>query len=195
MEKIKLFLDFDSTIVNTSEVGLDILNERYGTNYKLKDLKKYDYSDLFPDVGIMVVSKILYSDEFFDRLKFIDGVLDFIEPNRKKFDFYIVTRSNYTVDRKKMQWINLNFPENISPKLISVLPWQTKRCVDMHGGIFIDDVYDNLEKSNASVRILFAPNPESEWSKYKNLDNFYVTSSWKDINKILDFMVKHKEFI
>ena len=46
---MKLFIDFDNTIANSSEVIVDMLNEHFGKSENFEKLRKYDFSDLFPE--------------------------------------------------------------------------------------------------------------------------------------------------
>lgn len=187
MEPINLFLDFDSTIVNTSEVVLEILNKNFHKDFKIEELKKYDYSDLFPEVNGLILRKIFHSDYFFSKLKFIDGCFDIIGKYPERFRVTIVTKTSKPIDVKKTLWLNEHYPKNLDYTVTFVYPFEEKNKVDMSGGVFIDDVIDNIRISNAKVKILYAPN-STEWNKYDNLDEIYVASSWKEINDILDFM-------
>ena len=188
MDKIKLFLDFDSTLVNTNEVALNILNNKYGTSYKIEELKKYDYSDLFPDVNSMILKRIFESDELFENITFVEYCFDYIELHPDDFDITIVTKSTENIDPKKALWLNENFPSGLDYRVEFIRPYESKSKVDMSGGIFIDDVTDNLLESNAPMNILYAPN-KTEWNTVASNTNLFVVSSWNEINEILEFFV------
>lgn len=186
MGKIKLFLDFDSTLVNTSELLLKYLNEEHGTCFEISALKKYDYSDLFPGVTKKDLKKYFNSDRFFDELEFIPGATELLN----HFDISVVTRASDEEAAKKTHWLNMNLNPSILFRLYNIKSWENKSKVDMKDGIFIDDVIDNLRVSNAKIKILYVPNPDAEWTQYGNRDEIYVVSSWKEINNILRFYLE-----
>ena len=43
---MKLFIDFDNTIANSSEVIVDMLNEHFDKNENFEKLRKYDFSSM-----------------------------------------------------------------------------------------------------------------------------------------------------
>ena len=45
---IKVYLDFDNTLVDSNSAMIYLLNQEYGTNKSYEELKKYDFKDLFP---------------------------------------------------------------------------------------------------------------------------------------------------
>lgn len=71
-----------------------------------------------------------------------------------------------------------------------------KKCINMQGGIQIDDNMKSIENTNSTIKILFQNNNEFTWNKPKsNIDNLYIVQTWKEICQILEFFKKNPEFI
>ena len=51
---MKIGIDIDNVLVNTTECVLEYLNERTGLNLKLKDIKTYSIEDYVPKEMIVM---------------------------------------------------------------------------------------------------------------------------------------------
>ena len=66
---MNLYVDFDNTIVNSSEVIVKMLNEQFGENKDYRKLRKYDFKDLFPNCSYWDIEKYFESDKMFEQLE------------------------------------------------------------------------------------------------------------------------------
>lgn len=196
MEKLKIFLDCDDTLIDSSECIIEILNSKYGLNKKIDDLKDFEFKSIYKEMNSDKVFNLFESDDFWNSIKVKDGFnIDYFK--RKNLKPVVVSCGTKNNLNKKQKFIEDNFGFKFiglefTPEDFSL----NKSGIDMAGGIQIDDNYSSLEGTNAAIKILIQNNRRFEWSIPKaGEDNLYVVQDWNDIYKILDFVIKYPEFI
>ena len=190
---MKLFIDFDNTIANSSEVIVDMLNEHFDKNENFEKLRKYDFSDLFPECSYCDIEKFFNSDEMFERLKIFPNMIETVDAFKDFFDeisiVTIGTKDNLENKKRFLKGNNLELTfygiENNGRS--------DKSSVDMHNGVFIDDHIGCLHSSNAKIKILMKNVENGEWNKVEPNDDIYVVNNWYEVYSIFDFIKKNKE--
>lgn len=191
---MNLYVDFDNTIVNSSEVIVKMLNEQFGENKDYRKLRKYDFKDLFPNCSYWDIEKYFESDKMFEQLELYPESYNTLNSFKDKFEnITIVTIGTEDNIEKKRKFIKDKFSFNIDLIGIENHGRSNKSSVDMRDGVFIDDHVDCLHSSNAKVKILIKTSENAEWSKIEPNDDIYVVSNWYEIYSILDFITKNKE--
>ena len=192
---VKIFLDCDDTIMNSSECIIDLLNKKNGTNKTIRDLKDFHYRSIDKMLTDEDVIRLFESDEFWDSVDYNNGFLeikDFIDSN---FDVEVVscgTELNLKKKKEKLKPLGYKFT-GILIKDDSNL---CKKCIDMQNGIQIDDNMSSMSNTNAAIKILFQNNSDFTWNRPKpNADNLYVVQTWKQIFQILEFFKKYPDFV
>ncbi len=192
---MRIFLDCDDTIMNSSECIIDLLNKKNGTNKTIRDLKDFHYRSIDKTLTDEDVIKLFESDEFWSSVDYNGDFLDakdFIDSN---FDVEVVscgTELNLKKKKEKLKLLGYKFT-GILIKNDSNL---CKKCINMQDGIQIDDNMKSIENTNASIKILFQNNNDFTWNKPKsNIDNLYVVQTWKEIFQILEFLKKNPDFV
>lgn len=192
---MKIFLDCDDTIMNSSECIIDLLNKKNGTNKTIRDLKDFHYRSIDKMLTDEDVIRLFESDEFWDSVDYNNGFLeikDFIDSN---FDVEVVscgTELNLKKKKEKLKPLGYKFT-GILIKDDSNL---CKKCIDMQNGIQIDDNMSSMLNTNAAIKILFQNNSDFTWNRPKpNADNLYVVQTWKQIFQILEFFKKYPDFV
>lgn len=190
---MKLFIDFDNTIANSSEVIVDMLNEHFGKSENFEKLRKYDFSDLFPECSYWDIEKFFNSDEMFERLKIFPNMIETVDAFKDFFDeISIVTiGTKYNLENKK-RFLKENNLE-LTFYGIENNGRSDKSSVDMHNGVFIDDHIGCLHSSNAKIKILMKNVENGEWNKVEPNDDIYVVNNWYEVYSIFDFIKKNKE--
>lgn len=190
---MKLFIDFDNTIANSSEVIVDMLNEHFDKNENFEKLRKYDFSDLFPECSYWDIEKFFNSDEMFERLKIFPNMIETVDAFKDFFDeISIVTiGTKYNLENKK-RFLKENNLE-LTFYGIENNGRSDKSSVDMHNGVFIDDHIGCLHSSNAKIKILMKNVENGEWNKVEPNDDIYVVNNWYEVYSIFDFIKKNKE--
>lgn len=190
---MKLFIDFDNTIANSSEVIVDMLNEHFGKNENFEKLRKYDFSDLFPECSYWDIEKFFNSDEMFERLKIFPNMIETVDAFKDFFDeISIVTIGTKDNLENKKRFLKENNLE-LTFYGIENNGRSDKSSVDMHNGVFIDDHIGCLHSSNAKIKILMKNVENGEWNKVEPNDDIYVVNNWYEVYYIFDFIKKNKE--
>lgn len=190
---MKLFIDFDNTIANSSEVIVDMLNEHFGKYENFEKLRKYDFSDLFPECSYWDIEKFFNSDEMFERLKIFPNMIETVDAFKDFFDeISIVTIGTKDNLENKKRFLKEN---NLELTLYGIENngRSDKSSVDMHNGVFIDDHIGCLHSSNAKIKILMKNVENGEWNKVEPNDDIYVVSNWYEVYSIFDFIKKNRE--
>lgn len=153
-DKKKLFIDFDGVIVNTVKRICDLYNYDfiYSSYPKVnwKDVKTWNFDEC---IGMTKELMNVYfnSPRFFEELEFMPFAKPVIEMMKNCYEIVIVSKGFSANLASKEKWIQ----DNIRVDFIGINEDMSKNKVYMAGGIFIDDRRDNLEESNADVKILF----------------------------------------
>lgn len=190
---MKLFIDFDNTIANSSEVIVDMLNEHFDKNENFEKLRKYDFSDLFPECSYCDIEKFFNSDEMFERLKIFPNMIETVDAFKDFFDeISIVTIGTKDNLENKKRFLKENNLE-LTFYGIENNGRSDKSSVDMHNGVFIDDHIGCLHSSNAKIKILMKNVENGEWNKVEPNDDIYVVNNWYEVYSIFDFIKKNKE--
>lgn len=189
---IKIYLDFDNTLVDSNSAMVYLLNQEFGTKKEYKDLKKYDFKDLFPELTDEHCEELFGDWRLFSLLEFFDNCFETLDYFKKRCNYSLVTYGNkYNLSAKKI-WCERYLPFLKELHLLEYVPGDInydKSMIDMSDGIFIDDHIDYLRSSNAKVKILFRNNHDGDWNEINNLDDVYVVNSWKEIYHIIKFYV------
>ena len=190
---MKLFIDFDNTIANSSEVIVDMLNEHFDKNENFEKLRKYDFSDLFPECSYWDIEKFFNSDEMFERLKIFPNMIETVDAFKDFFDeISIVTIGTKDNLENKKRFLKENNLE-LTFYGIENNGRSDKSSGDMHNGVFIDDHIGCLHSSNAKIKILMKNVENGEWNKVEPNDDIYVVNNWYEVYSIFDFIKKNKE--
>ncbi len=188
MKKIKLFVDFDNTMVNSNKAVVNILNKRYGVNKDYRDCYKYSYKDLFPQLKEKEVLDIYESDEFYSQLEFVEDSYEILSFVRNSFDICVVSLGTELNLIKKREFIlEKNSDLEIKKVHTNTNNNLDKNFIDMSESILIDDNSECLRNSNAKIKILFRNNKDTEWNKVYPNEEFYIVNSWEEISDILEF--------
>lgn len=181
----KIFCDFDGVIMNSCLIVTEILNERFKTNISWKDVKKYDFTDMFPSITKEEIKNIFDSKEFFDKAKLniFPQAIDIINKLCKDFEVIILSIGTSLNIQRKIEFLNNMFP-NIKNHIMIVKQdcIMDKSIIKMNEqDIIIDDVVSNLISSTAGTKILFSfYNIKTEWNSN---NEFEIIGDWKDIER------------
>lgn len=181
---LKIFIDFDSTLVETNKRVVEILNANYNLDKTEDDVKDYNYQSIYP-ISESEKKSIFESDVFFNGLKFKPGALDFISKYKNMIELVICTSgTKKNIDLKK------EFIKNslLNLEIIGVLNTIDKSSIDMTNGIQIDDNICSLN-TNANLKILYKDFRSYYWQKNNNMLDLYEVNTWEEIENIIDFYI------
>ena len=185
---IKVYLDFDNTIVESDKKMIEILNYRYHGDKTEADMEDYDYKSMFP-VPKEEIMEIFNDEEFFKGLEFKSNAYETIDKHKDKIDFVVVSVGPYENLERKKAWLSENLPQVRFVGIETTEP--DKSVVDMSDGIFIDDNKYCLFSSNASSKFLFRSGHNYKWHQIEPCDDIYLIDTWNEIDEILSFIEEY----
>lgn len=188
--KRKLFLDADGVIVNLIKAVVDCYSDDFSSHLDYKcvnwhDIKTWDFKELS-----LISKKKIYSyfesERFFDKLEFLENAKEVIARLSERFNIYIVTMGTKKNLELKEQWFKKHLPLVIFIGC-DTSKYKYKSHVDMSDGAFVDDRADNLENSNAAVKIMYGD--IYEWNcKWDGIRCW----NWYEVEKLLKKICKIK---
>lgn len=205
VQGLKIFVDADDTILESSKAVIELLNERYNIQppKTFQDLKEWNYKSIYPKLTDDDVRDIYDSEEFFVRVKPNPIFEKIFNKHKEAVSFVVVTKGTFAnLDKKKklvqnlfpsIEYIGLGFEEYDDNGEKHAFD---KSCVDMSGGIQIDDRVSCLN-TNASVKILIKNGISVPWNHHKseNVGTLYVADTFEQVEEILDWLIANKELI
>jgi 5'(3')-deoxyribonucleotidase len=182
MDKPKLFLDFDDTIVNSSKAICDIYNMLYKdyNGFKPADWTKnvtWDFKDECPLMSQQDKTNLFRSKIFWDNVKLFPDAYNALLALSAKYRIIIVSLGTL----KNLSYKALFLKEKL-PFIDDVILLKNsgtkmdKSFINMSGGIFIDDVLSNIESSNADKKYVFG-----KISDYNRTDKYGRLLDWKEV--------------
>lgn len=196
--KIKIFVDADDTVIESSKTVIDIINERYNITppKTFQNLHNWNYTCIHPSMTADEVNAIYASDEFFERVQPNASFVKVYEKHKNNFDFFVVTKGDKPNLDKKEAWFKEHFPKMnfIGIEFIPEGENFDKSIIPMKGGIQIDDRTDALVSTTASCKMLLQNGIRVSWNKPQEGANLYVVQTWEEIGQVLDFTVKCPEW-
>ena len=190
--KKTIFIDMDCTLYNTVKRITEIYDEdfQYYSDYKKipwEEVTSWNFNELS-------AAPEKYIDHYFNQKRFFDKVemypyaKEVIDKLSDKYRIVFVSHGYSPNLRLKREYIKNNFPyaDFIG---VNLKEHKDKSCVDMSGdgNIFIDDIPENLYKSNADIKICYGI---YDWnSTFTNPDNqsqYWRAFGWSAIENILN---------
>lgn len=169
--KRKLFLDFDSTICDSSK-SIISLYPKFDRDVEIMGYPSYtlkwNFCDVFPNVKKHIIHNLFDSKLFFDNLELFDGVYETLqEISDMGVEIIIVSIGTPNNIKFKMDYINKHLPFcTFIPLIQNGTHKFDKSIINMDGGIFVEDRVDILETSNAAIKILYKNNGyDYEWAR------------------------------
>lgn len=185
---MKIVIDFDSTIINTSKTLLNAYNKETGSNLDFNPYHKWDFEGLFPKSYHKRAFELFVDETFYDYVEEMPGAIDRISELSKNNEIIIATKHHPLRIPNTQKWIDSKF-DNVK---VEYLDSFDKSCLS--GDIFIDDRIDCLEsvKGNFEYIICFGDyNWNKEWDgwRYNSWNIIYHTINRlnrRDYNEKID---------
>ena len=184
--KPKLFLDYDSVIVDSVTAFTDVYNELYINEKGFIPAdpdknKHWDFREICPleKNPLHIFSHPL----FFKFVQFMPNAEDTIKELNDKYQIIICSLGCFDNIARKSQWIKNNMPYIKDAILLTNQGIKMdKGVVNMayEGSVFIDDVKSNLDSSNAERKILFGK--KYSWNEEWTGEH---CETWNDIKERL----------
>lgn len=189
---MKIFCDFDNTLVDTNMAFIECANDKFGINKTVDDIVSFDLSKLSPNMTREMVDSVFESDDFFNRLAEFNGALDILP----KHEVHLCTIGSKKNLNKKDRWLKNKGLYWNHAFLDSSMGFsgKSKYLFDMRDAIQIDDLYSALKYTNASFKILFRNYKDREWNTVDSCSDVYIVDEWGEINEILRWLDGRKSY-
>ena len=187
LEKNKIFLDYDGCIVNTIKCICSLYNEdsQYYKNFipiNWWEVNTWDFAECncaTPEY----INTYFNQQRFFDRIEYMDWAEKILDILKEDFEITIVS-SGYSPNLiAKEKWVkeHLAYCNFIG---VNLKEYKDKSHIDMSDDIFIDDSVNNLETSNAAIKICFGD--EYPWNE--KWDGIRC-ANWHEVENYIERMV------
>lgn len=191
--KINLYIDIDSTIINTAETFINKYCREHNIKKDFYDLKDWEFKSIDRNFNIKEFLQYIETDDFFNEVQFYDDFLRFYVKNGDKYIFNFITIGSEKNLILKKRFLHKSLPTLQNVNFIGFTTDKTKNSVDMTNGIQIDDKYENLD-TNARLKILQKNYIDTDYNKEEpNREDLYIMDNWKQISETLDFINNHRE--
>ena len=182
--KLNLFIDFDNTIVDTTDAAVKIYNNYFNTNINSLDIENYSMEP-FISLNEKERSDLFCKDSLYEILKPFDNVHNILKNLRDSNLFnkiYLVTNCSAKSIPHKIKWLkDNNFDNLFDGKLyLDVNQGYNKSMINMSNSILIDDHRENHLTSNAKYKLSFqydkrkqnwGPEPQDGVIVFRKWDN------------------------
>ena len=185
MSKIKLYLDFDNTLVDSISAFCKVYSYKYRLHKDFIEpvpslVKQWNFKDQCPLLQEEEVQDIFSSNDLFEYLKPIEDVKRvLLELQFKEFQLIVVSIGTYENISLKSTYISENFPFINDSILIVNGDGNMDKSI-IKDGFLIDDNENNLFTSKAEIKICYGR--QAEWNQnWKGLR----CENWLEIKKLL----------
>lgn len=186
---MKVFVDFDDTLVKSRKSIVKCINDMFHLSRTEDDVTDWGFRSLKGDLTKKELEGLFESDAFWNNVEFYEGAIDTLAGH----DVYLCTVGTTENLRRKSQFLS----EHSLPyheAFVNSDRGQTmkdKKMFDMAGAIQIGDTWQELEQTNASIKILFKDYRDYSWQQVPPNAEVYIVDTWKEISDIIGWYAKY----
>lgn len=176
--KVRIGIDLDNVVVNTTEAVIEYLNERIpNLNLEMKDIKEYWLEWNLPADYSLIVREAFESKYMWKKVKLIKGAKKYIRKLYEEgHEIYFVTSSLPENLRKKIKHLSREldfFKENYVWK--HTINIHNKQLINLD--VLIDDAMFNLIGDRSYKSICF----DYPWNRYNTEKSITRCHNWEEI--------------
>lgn len=186
---MKVFVDFDDTLVKSRKAIVNCINDMFHLSRTEDDITDWGFRSLKSDLTSKDVEGLFESDAFWDSVEIYDGAVETLQDN----EVYLCTFGTTKNLQRKSQFLvehNLPYYEAFVNSDYGKT-MKDKKQFDMAGAVQIGDTWQELEHTNADVKILFKDYRDYPWQQIPPNAEVYVVDTWEEISEILGWYAKH----
>lgn len=178
-KKLTILVDMDDVLEHFVDNWIIAINEKYGRDVDPNKLTTWEILHLYPGLTVLDLEEILTSEEFWKRVKPIDGA---VETMKKLIDdghdVYVATSSWYKTLIPKMDEVLFKYFDFLTWDKVIVArdKWMIK------GDVVIDDGIHNLEnRTDDSLKLLFTATHNKSYDAESH--GIVRVNNWKEVYK------------
>lgn len=184
MNKRKLYLDFDNTIVNATKKIVELYDKDF---WKYKNYTPTHWTNIntysFDELALINKDIVLdYFDDhrFFINLEYMENAKEILDELKDEYEINICSIGRRMNIYNKKYWVEKNIPyaNFIGVDLIK----GGKGSIDMSSGIALDDNIDMLHSTNADIKVIYGD--ILDWNK-DNIYNYPRCFNWYEFREFL----------
>lgn len=192
LERQKILIDVDDTILKSSEEIIRQLNKKNDTSKTIDDLTDYGYRSIDENITQEEIDKMYASEEFFNNVNFNDGAIEFIIKYSKIFDIVFVSYGTDENLLRKLDFLNdiVLFHNLNNVFFVSCEIGKVNKSEVLLDNVYlaIDNHTKQLNDFNAPKKILLKNFKDEDWNKAPiNDECTYIVNSFSEISEMIDF--------
>ena len=180
---MKIGIDIDNVITNTTECVINYINKRLDLGLKLEDITEYWLEKVIPPQYGWIVNQAFSDSEMWKNVWLIDDAKRSIpEIIREGHKVYFVTSTTSDNFRKKIKFLQREldlFPGYAERNTISI---KNKQLLQLD--ILVDDCLENLTGDRTYLSLCYDYPWNRNFVDYSE-ENFLRVFSWQDIYDII----------
>lgn len=187
---MKIYVDFDNTIVDSVAAFVTRYNQLNGTKYQKESVVKYDFSNLITNIAEEELVRGFHSNFFFNELSLYENVKEsLVRLKHNGAELILITRGTLTNIQKKIEWLDKHhWIKDLFSDFIFLTSTQDVLKIDMSQSILIDDLRVNHLNCNAKYKYCYKDQVGRDWYPIPD-DGVHIFTSWnliaEDILKLL----------
>jgi len=187
---MKVFIDYDSTLVDFLDKWILYINDTEGTNISIDDVTYWEYfRDLNVNTKKYFINRVPYSSGKYCTIP-LDGAVEFFKNINSLYDTTILT---VTRDEVNKELKNQHIYKHFNTSKIIHESYKVKYATDEDDkpNVLIDDKLETCLSwiANGGVAILFNHNNRYKYNTYKvGVKNLFYVSNYDEILPILQIM-------
>ena len=198
--KQKIYWDVDDVILNTTDVMVELINNKYRIPNNLEpktreQCKDWEFKGIWRPLTKEQQNELFESNEFWDMVAIKPEFYNIVKSGiLDKYDNIFVTKGSvYNLFRKKEFLYDEVDIKDVFKNFgyIGIASDEDKSVIDMTDGIQIDDNYSNFKNTKAKIKILIKNHVESTINNSYGLietpDNLYNVNTLNEVLDILRF--------
>lgn len=188
---MKIFVDFDNTIVDTTRAACTTYNILKDVDVRPEDIESYN---MYPQIDLKGNFDWLFSNFIlFNHLRLYDNVIGCLNQLKENgFELYLVTNCSLNSIPLKSEWIKHYLPKDLFSGIIFLNIGQgyDKSIIDMKDSILIDDHRENHLSSNAKYHFNFKRYEKQNWGPLPGESIEFTKWDQKVVNTITQIITK-----
>lgn len=199
--KPSIVLDFDDTLVKSSEAIIKILNKKFGLNKTVADSKDWNFRSINRNLTEQDINNLFATEEFFNTVQWNENALNFLQRFKEEYNYIICSKGTKQNLELKEKFLEIELKEKfqidyefIGLKFINQKSSLNKGDINFSQCLFcIDDNTEAIESINTPIKFLIKNYTNTNWNQTpKNMEGVYVVNTFKEIIQVCEFDLEMK---
>ena len=200
--KPNIVLDFDDTLVKSSEAIIKILNKKFGLNKTVADSKDWNFRSINRNLTEQDINNLFATKEFFNTVQWNENALNFLQKFKEEYNYIICSKGTKQNLELKEKFLEIELKEKfqidyefIGLEFINQKSSLNKGDINFSQCLFcIDDNTEAIESINTPIKFLIKNYTNTNWNQTpKNMEGVYVVNTFEEIIQVCEFDLEMKK--